>query len=153
MALIQDVVVKPLRVIADERGYLFEMLRSDEPIFEKFGQTYLTAIYPGVVKAWHYHKKQTDHFVCVHGMAKVVLYDDREGSPTRGLVNEYFIGESNMALLVIPRLVWHGMKGIGADVAMIVNTPTEAYSPAEPDEYRKPYDSPDIPYDWALKHG
>ncbi len=79
MALIQGVTVKPLRVIPDERGYLFEMLRSDDPLFQKFGQTYVTAIYPGAIKAWHYHKKQTDHFVCVHGMAKVVLYDDRAG--------------------------------------------------------------------------
>jgi dTDP-4-dehydrorhamnose 3,5-epimerase len=151
--LIDGVTVKPLRVIPDERGYLFEMLRSDEPIFQKFGQTYVTAIYPGVIKAWHYHKKQTDHFVCVHGMAKVVLYDDREDSPTRGLVNEFFMGERNMVLLVIPRLVWHGMKGVGTDTTLIVNTPTEPYSAAEPDEYRKPYDTPDIPYDWALKHG
>ncbi len=153
MPLIDGVTVKPLRVIADERGYLFEMLRSDDPIFQKFGQCYTTAVYPGVIKAWHFHKQQTDHFVCVHGMTKVVLYDDREGSPTRGQVNEFFMGERNMILLVIPNFVWHGMKGIGAEVALIVNTPTEAYNPAEPDEYRLPYDTPDIPYDWALKHG
>ncbi len=153
MPLIHDVVVKPLRVIADERGYLFEMLRSDEPLFQRFGQSYCTAVYKDVVKGWHYHKKQDDHFVCVSGMAKVVLYDDREGSPTRGQVNEFFIGERNMVLLVIPRLVWHGMKGIGEGTALIVNHPTEAYDPKEPDEYRKPYDTPDIPYDWALKHG
>ena len=153
MPMIDGVVVKPLRVISDERGYLFEMLRSDEPLFERFGQSYCTAVYPGVVKAWHYHQKQTDHFVCVHGMPKVVLYDDRKGSPTRGLVNEFFIGERNPVLLVIPRLVWHGMKGIGSETALIVNHPTEPYNPKEPDEYRKPYDSPDIPYDWSLKHG
>src|SRR5450756_46195 len=98
--MIRDVVVKPLRVIPDERGYLFEMLRSDEPLFQKFGQSYCTAIYSGVIKAWHYHKKQDDHFVCVHGMAKIVLYDTREGSPTRGELNEFFIGEKNMVLPV-----------------------------------------------------
>ena len=151
--MIDGVKVKPLRVIADERGYLFEMLRSDEPIFQKFGQSYVTAVYPGVIKGWHMHRKQTDHFVCVHGMAKVALYDDREGSPTKGQVNEFFLGERNMILLVIPPLVYHGMKGIGNDVALIVNTPTEAYNPAEPDEYRLPYDTDRIPYDWSLKHG
>ena len=153
MPLIDGVKVKPLRVIPDERGYLFEMLRSDDPLFQKFGQSYVTAIYPGVVKAWHYHKKQDDHFVCVHGMTKVVLYDDRPGSPTHGVVNEFFMGEKNNILLVIPKLVWHGMKGMATDTALIVNTPTEAYDPADPDEFRKPYDTPDIPYDWALKHG
>lgn len=151
--MIRDVVVKPLRVIPDERGYLFEMLRSDEPLFQKFGQSYCTAIYPGVIKAWHYHKKQDDHFVCVHGMAKIVLYDTREGSPTRGELNEFFIGEKNMVLLVIPKLVYHGMKCMGNDVALIVNTPTEAYQTSDPDEYRLPYDTSEIPYDWAVKHG
>ena len=76
--MIDGVVVQPLRLIPDERGYLMEMLRSDDPVFERFGQSYVTAVYPGVVKGWHYHRKQTDHFVCVHGMAKVVLYDGRE---------------------------------------------------------------------------
>jgi dTDP-4-dehydrorhamnose 3,5-epimerase len=153
MALIEGALVKPLRVIADERGYLFEMLRSDEPLFQRFGQSYCTAVYPGVVKAWHYHQKQTDHFVCVHGMAKVVLYDDRPTSPSRGQVNEFFIGERNPILLVIPPLVWHGMKGMSEGTALIVNHPTEPYNPREPDEYRKPFDSPDIPYDWSIKHG
>ena len=151
--MIDGVKVKALRIHADERGYLFEMLRHDEPLFQKYGQSYVTAVYPGVIKGWHMHRKQTDHFVCVHGMTKVVLYDSREGSPTKGEVNEYFLGERNMILLVIPPLVYHGMKGIGNDTALIVNTPTEAYNPAEPDEYRLPYDTDQIPYDWALKHG
>jgi dTDP-4-dehydrorhamnose 3,5-epimerase len=153
LPLIAGVTVKPLKVHADERGYLFEMLRSDEPLFQKFGQAYTTAVYPGVIKAWHYHKKQDDHFICVHGMTKVVLYDSREGSPTHGVVNEFFMGERNPILLVIPKMVYHGMKGIADDTALIVNIPTESYDPADPDEYRLPYDSPEIPYDWALKHG
>ena len=151
--MIEGVKLKKLNVIPDERGMLVEMMRSDDEDFQRFGQLYMTMVYPGVVKAWHFHKKQTDHFVCVAGMAKVVLYDDREGSPTRGQVNEFFIGEKNMVLLVIPRLVWHGMKGIGEGTALIVNQPTEAYDPKEPDEYRKPYDTPEIPYTWEVKHG
>ena len=65
--MIDGVIVKPLKVIPDERGWLMEMLRADDPFFQKFGQCYLTVVYPGVVKGWHYHKKQTDHFVCVQG--------------------------------------------------------------------------------------
>ncbi len=151
--MIEGVVLKPLRVIPDERGFLMEMLRSDDEIFERFGQAYITACYPQVVKGWHYHRKQTDHFVCVRGMAKVVLYDQRDDSPTRGQVQEFFIGERNPALLKIPPLVMHGFKAIGQEMAMIINFPTELYNYQEPDEYRVPWDSKDIPYDWSLRNG
>ena len=149
--MIEGVKVKKLRVIPDERGYLMEMLRSDWDEYEKFGQVYVTAAYPGVVKAWHYHKSQTDHFVCVHGMAKVVLYDRRDDSPTHRQVNEFFIGERNPCLIKIPPLVVHGFKGIGQDVTLVVNVPTELYNYDEPDELRLPFDTAEIPYDWALK--
>ncbi len=149
--MIEGVKVKKLRVIPDERGYLMEMLRSDWDEYEKFGQVYVTAAYPGVVKAWHYHKSQTDHFVCVHGMAKVVLYDRRDDSPTYRQVNEFFIGERNPCLIKIPPLVVHGFKGIGQDVTLVVNVPTELYNYDEPDELRLPFDTAEIPYDWALK--
>ncbi len=147
--MIDGVHVKPLRIIPDERGFLYEMLRADDPFFQQFGQCYLTAVYPGVVKGWHWHKLQTDHFVCVKGMAKIVLYDRREGSPTFGEVNEFFMGERNLILLVIPCGVLHGMKGIGTETAMIINLPTHSYQHQAPDEYRiDPHDN-DIPYDWG----
>jgi dTDP-4-dehydrorhamnose 3,5-epimerase len=151
--MIDGAVVKPLRVIPDERGFLMEMLRSDDPVFERFGQSYVTACYPGVVKGWHYHRKQTDHFVCVKGMAKVVLYDSREESSTRGQVQEFFMGERNPILLKIPPLVMHGFKAVGTETAMIINFPTELFNYEEPDEFRAPWNSPDIPYDWELKNG
>lgn len=151
--LIQGVQVKRLKWITDERGKLMEMLRSDDPMFQKFGQVYVTTCYPGVVKAWHYHKKQDDNFVVIKGMAKVVLYDDRQGSPTRGLVNEFFAGEDNPVLIHIPRLVIHGFKAYGSEPAHVVNTVTEPYNHEKPDEFRiDPFDN-DIPYDWALKQG
>jgi dTDP-4-dehydrorhamnose 3,5-epimerase len=148
--MIDGVKVRQLKQIHDERGYLMEMLRSDWPEFEKFGQCYLTIAYPGVVKAWHYHKVQTDHFVVVKGTAKVVCYDDREGSPTKGEVNEFFPGERNPMLIKIPRLVVHGFKAIGGEAAYLVNVPTELYSYDEPDEHRLPYDSSEVPYDWTI---
>ena len=153
MKLIEDVKIKQLKVIPDERGWLMEMLRCDDDFYQKFGQVYMTVAYPGVVKGWHYHKKQTDHFIGVHGMVKVVLYDGREGSPTHGLVNEFFLGERNPILLVIPPLVLHGMKGIGDRPGYIINIPTEPYNYADPDEFRvHPHDN-DIPYDWERKDG
>ena len=151
--LIDGVRTKKLKVIPDERGRLMEMLRSDDELFRGFGQAYLTTAYPGVVKAWHYHRLQTDHFVVVRGMMKVVLYDDREGSPTRGEVNEFFLGEHNPTLLQIPPRVLHGFKNIGTEEALVVNLPDRVYDYQQPDEYRTdPHDN-DIPYDWARRDG
>jgi len=151
--MIEGVKVRKLRLIPDERGYLMEMLRSDWEEYDKFGQVYVTAVYPGAVKGWHYHRIQTDHFICVHGMAKVVLYDGREGSPTHGEVNEFFLGDQNAMLLKIPPGVMHGFKGIGQEMALIVNVPTEMYNYEQPDEYRLPAHTDQIPYDWSRKDG
>jgi dTDP-4-dehydrorhamnose 3,5-epimerase len=150
---IDGVMTKSLRVIPDERGRLMEMVRCDDDVFEKFGQVYMTTVNPGVVKAWHYHKIQSDNMVCVKGMLKVVLYDDREDSPSRGEVMEFFIGENNPMLVHIPAKVFHGFKGISVDETMVINTVTEAYNAQTPDEFRiDPHDN-DIPYDWACKDG
>ena len=151
--MIEGVRVRKLHPIPDERGYLMEMLRSDWEEFERFGQVYVTAVYPGVVKGWHYHKIQTDHFICLKGMAKVVLYDGREDSPTHGEVNEFFMGELNPILLKIPPGVMHGFKGISSEMTLIVNVPTELYNYEAPDEYRLPVHTSEIPYDWARKDG
>jgi len=151
--VIQDVQVKPLKVMADERGRLMEMLRSDDPLFKGFGQVYMTAAYPGVVKAWHYHKKQWDHFVCVRGMAKVVLFDAREQSRTRNEINEFFLGDHHPILLQIPPLVYHGFKCVSDCEAIIINCPTECYVYDNPDEFRVDPHRNDIPYDWARKDG
>jgi len=151
--MIEGVKVKDLRVIPDERGRLMEILRRDDDIFKKFGQVYITTAYPGVVKAWHYHKNQIDSFAVVKGMMKVALYDGREDSPTYREVNEFFLGEHNPKLLQIPKMVYHGFKCIGEEEAIVVNIPTEVYNYKNPDEYRvDPYDN-DIPYDWKLKEG
>jgi len=151
--MIEGVKIKKLRVIPDERGRLMEMLRTDDEIFQKFGQAYLTTAYPGAVKGWHYHKKQTDNFAVVSGMMKVALYDGRKDSPTHGEVNEFFIGVHNPILLQIPPFVYHGFKCISQSEALVVNIPTEVYNYDQPDEFRvHPHDN-DIPYDWERKEG
>ena len=151
--MIQGVQVKTLKVIADERGWLMEMLRKDDELYQGFGQVYMTAAYPGVVKGWHYHKLQVDHFVCVKGMMKVALYDSRDDSPTKGEVNEFHIGERNQQLVQIPPLVFHGFKCISEEPALIINTVTQPYNHADPDEFRvHPHDN-DIPYDWSRTDG
>jgi dTDP-4-dehydrorhamnose 3,5-epimerase len=155
--IIEGVAIKNLRVIPDERGWLMEILRCDDTLFKKFGQVYLTTAYPGVVKAWHYHKKQTDNFTCVHGMMKVALYDARKDSPTHKVLMELFSGERNPILISVPPGVYHGFKSIGIDTAYFLSIPTLPYNHQEPDEYRLPADTPEIPYDWGLapglKHG
>jgi dTDP-4-dehydrorhamnose 3,5-epimerase len=151
--MIDGVCVKPLKVIPDERGRLMEILRCDDREFVGFGQIYMTTIYPGIVKAWHYHHKQIDHMAVVKGMMKLVLYDDREGSPTRGEVNEFFVGEHRPILVQIPRGVLHGIKGIGTEEAIVVNLVTEPYNREQPDEFRIEPHSAAIPYQWEVKEG
>ncbi len=155
--MIEGVEVNKLKVVPDERGRLMEILRSDDPAFVKFGQVYMTTNYPGVVKAWHYHKKQTDYVCCVKGMIKLVAYDSRGKSKTKGEINEFFIGDHNPCLITIPPGVYHGWKCISADESVVVNIPTEVYDYKNPDEYRLPPDTKEIPYDWVLdkskKHG
>jgi dTDP-4-dehydrorhamnose 3,5-epimerase len=155
--MIEGVVVRQLKSVVDERGWLMEILRKDWEVFEKFGQVYVTAAYPNVVKAWHMHKRQTDHLACITGMVKLVLYDDRKGSKTKGEINEFVMGEQNFMLVKVPPEVWHGFKVIGQKTALVLNTPTELYDYKTPDEYRLPPDTDKIEYDWKLapwlKHG
>jgi dTDP-4-dehydrorhamnose 3,5-epimerase len=149
--MIQGVRTKPLRLIPDERGRLMEMLRADDELFVKFGQVYMTTAYPGVVKGWHYHKVQIDNFVCVKGMIKLVLYDARQDSPTKGEINEFFIGDHNHLLVQVPAWVYHGFKCVGETEAIIVNCPTEVYRYKDPDEFRAPPHDRSIPYDWSRR--
>ncbi|MEE8449967.1 MAG: dTDP-4-dehydrorhamnose 3,5-epimerase family protein [Thermodesulfobacteriota bacterium] len=150
--LIDGVKVKKLKVNPDERGRLWEILRVDDDLFIRFGQVYATTAYPGVVKAWHYHKLQTDNFSVVKGKACVALYDARKGSPTYGQVNEFIMSQADPSLLQIPNQVYHGFKCLGDEEVIILNCPTEVYHREQPDEYRvDPYDN-DIPYDWAKEH-
>ena len=150
---IAGVKTNPLRLSPDERGWLMEILRADDSeLFARFGQVYVSATYPGVVKAWHYHKVQTDNFACVSGMVKLVLVDTRPGSATEGAVNEFFVGEQNPLLVQVPNLVYHGWKCISEGTAIVVNVPTEPYSYKEPDEFRlDPHGT--LPYDWSRKDG
>jgi dTDP-4-dehydrorhamnose 3,5-epimerase len=151
--LIEGVAVRPASVIPDERGRLGEIMRADDPWFEKFGQVYFTTTYPGVVKAWHYHKTQTDHIYVVRGMLKIALYDGRGDCATAGTVNELYLGEDCRGLLRVPPGVHHGWMCVSESEACVVNVPSEKYDRSHPDEYRTdPHDN-DIPYDWMRKDG
>ena len=147
--LIAGVQIKPLKAIPDERERLTEILRADDPIFERFGQVYVTTAKPGVIKAWHYHKLQADHWVCLAGRALVGLWDDRSGSRTHGLTNEFWMTPEEPFLVKIPVGVYHGFKGSDpSGETMIMNLPTVPYNYAAPDEYRHDPFDPAIPFDW-----
>lgn len=151
--LIQGLAARTAKVIPDERGRLGEIMRADDPWFEKFGQVYFTTTFPGVVKAWHFHKKQTDNFYVIKGMIKLALYDERKDSPTYGSVNQIYLGEHCPAFVRIPPGIQHGWMCIGQTEAYIINIVSEMYNYAEPDEYRTdPHDN-NIPYDWTRKDG
>jgi dTDP-4-dehydrorhamnose 3,5-epimerase len=150
---IHGVKVKALRPIADESGWLMEILRGDDrELFSRFGQVYVSATYSGVVKAWHFHRAQTDNFVCVGGTIKLVLVDTREDSPTQNLVNEFFLGVHSPLLVQVPKLVYHGWKCISPEPSLVINVPDEPYKHDDPDEHRlAPHGT--LPYDWTRKDG
>ncbi len=149
--MIEGVHIRALKQIPDERGKVMHMLRCDDPWFEKFGEIYFSAVYPGVIKGWHLHRRMTLNYAVVAGMIKLVLYDDREGSPTRREVVELFTGEDNYALITIPPGIWNGVKGIGVKPAIVANCASEPHDPEE--IVRLDPLSEEIPYDWTLKHG
>lgn len=146
--MIDGVKVKKLKVIPDERGRLMEILRRDDKEFIDFGQVYMTTAYPEVVKAWHYHKLQTDNFTCVKGRIILGLYDARESSPTKGEVNQFELSLDNPILVQIPKEVYHGFKCVSEEEAIVINTVTRPYSKENPDEYRVDAFDNQIDFDW-----
>ena len=151
--MIDGVRIKQLVRHLDDRGYVMEILRDDDEVFLGFGQVYVSAVFPGIIKAWHCHQRQTDSFCVIRGNAKVGLFDDREGSPTAGEAMAVVCGELKPLVLQIPPLVWHGFMAVGGETAVVLNVPTEHYNPDEPDELRRPLDDPDIPFQWLTEGG
>jgi len=150
--MIEGVTVRRLAPIVDERGELCELLRRDDPLFERFGQLYYTAVKPGYVKAWHRHERQTDVMVAAAGPVRVAMYDARPESPTRGAVFDLVAGRGDPALIRIPPGVVHGFCAATDEIAVLLNVPTEPYDRGSPDEIRiDPFDN-EIPYDWRA-HG
>jgi dTDP-4-dehydrorhamnose 3,5-epimerase len=147
--LIAGVRVVPLRRIPDERGTILHMLRADDPHFIEFGEIYFTTIYRAAIKGWHRHADMTLNYACPWGRVKLVMYDDREGSPTRGVLMELFLGPDDYSLVVIPPMVWNGMKGMD-DVSLIANCATHPHDPARTERSDPFADA--IPYDWGVKN-
>ena len=150
--MIEGVLVQPLRQIPDERGKVMHMLRASDPHFQGFGEIYFSMVYPGAVKAWHLHQRMVLNYAVPHGRIKMVLFDAREGSRTRGELQELFLGPDHYCLVQVPAGVWNGFKGIGVESALVANC---ASIPHDPDEIVRmdPFQNDVIRYDWSLRHG
>ena len=155
--MIDGVKIKKLRVHKDipdtnnpdeKPGHLMEVLRADEGLLTKFGQTTFTVVYPGTIKAFHWHKKQDDLWFFAAGRAMVVLHDLREGSPTYGTTQTILADENDPQLILIPVGVAHGFKALGAHPVLLFYHTTEPYNPAAPDEERIPHDDSRIGFKW-----
>jgi dTDP-4-dehydrorhamnose 3,5-epimerase len=146
---IEGVRFVPLRRIPDERGTIYHMLRRTDEHFLEFGEIYFTSIYRDVVKGWHRHRDMTLNYACIVGRIKLVLYDDRPGSPTRGTLVERFLGPDDYSLAIIPPGVWNGMKGM-TETAVVANCATHPHDPSRT-ERLDPFGG-EIPYDWAVRH-
>jgi dTDP-4-dehydrorhamnose 3,5-epimerase len=147
---IEGLQVIPLRRIPDERGTIMHMLRRTDPHFIEFGEIYFSTVYRDVVKGWHRHRDMTLNYACVFGRVKVVVYDDREESPTRGALREIFLGPDNHSLVIIPPELWNGFKGLSNPFSIVANCCTHPHDPARSDRL-DPLEN-EIPYDWAVRH-
>jgi len=149
--MIDGVKIIPLKQINDERGKIMHMLKSTDEHFTQFGEIYFSCAWPGTIKAWHIHKSMTLNNAVISGRAKLVLYDDRNDSPTKGELMELFIGEDNYSLVQIPPGILNGYKAFGDKLVILANCATEPHDPNEI-LYIDPFNN-DIPYNWELKQG
>lgn len=150
--MIAGVKIKQLKIFPDDRGFLTEIIKQGDEVFANIKQTTYTETYPGVIKAFHWHRKQTDVWFVAKGMAQVVLYDLREDSSTHKETNIFYLGEKNPRVLLIPPGVSHGYKVLGNEPVGLFYHATEVYDPENLDEERIAFDSPEIGFDWRTKN-
>ena len=119
--MIHDVKITPLKILSDSRGSVMHMMRNDSKIFESFGEIYFSTIFKDSIKAWHLHKESTLNYVCIKGAVKLVLFDERPESPTKGKYQEINLSPGNYFLVTIPPNIWNGFKGLHEPESIIAN--------------------------------
>jgi dTDP-4-dehydrorhamnose 3,5-epimerase len=149
--MIEGVKIIPLRQIVDERGKIMHMLKATDLYFLGFGEIYFSCAWPDTIKAWHIHRTMTVNNAVISGRAKLVMYDLRRESSTKGELQEVFLGEDNYCLVQIPPGIANGYKAYGDKLVILANCATEPHDPQE--MLRLEPSSPEIPYDWTLRHG
>src|SRR5438067_9223495 len=148
--LIADVQVRPFAIWPDDRGYFLEVARFAQGLVAEFpaSSTQVSAAlnYPGIIKAFHYHKFQTDYWVPAAGLLQVALVDLRRGSRTYAAKNTFYVGALRPWHLSIPPGVAHGYKVIGEQPSVLIYITNRTYNPK--DEGRIPYNDSSIAYEW-----
>lgn len=145
--LIDGVRVREVKNVPKDTGVLVEIYRRDWRLDEGgVDQVFQVTLFPGAFSAWHTHRVTTDRLFANHGQLKIVLYDERPESPTRGRINEFRFGTARPALVVVPPGVWHGVQNLGHEVASVLNVVDRAYAYEDPDHWRLPADTAQIPY-------
>jgi dTDP-4-dehydrorhamnose 3,5-epimerase len=148
--LVDGVIVHSIRPQEDERGEVVEIWNLDWPGFDDpVVHAYKVVTRPGKARAWQMHLQQDDRVLVSRGRLRFGLYDDREGSPTRGLLNVFTLSDHQRAIVRIPRGVWHGVQNVGEGEAEFINFPTRRYDYADPDKYRLPLRNDLIPFDFS----
>jgi dTDP-4-dehydrorhamnose 3,5-epimerase len=148
---IDGVTVREVLHVPRDHGVITEMFRPEwDPSGLPVVQIYQSRLFAGALGAWSCHQRSTDRLFVSEGHVKIVLYDDRNGSSTRGRLMELHAGDARPCLVVVPPGIWHGLQSLGNIDALVLNFPTEAYNYGDPDHYRLPHDSPEIPYAWKL---
>lgn len=148
--LIEGVFLHEVRHVPRDHGVITEMFRPEwDPAGSPVAQIYQSRLFPGALGAWSCHAKNTDRLFVNNGLVKIVLYDARPDSRTHGLINEFHAGDVRPSLLIVPPFVWHGLQNLGPCDALVLNFPTRPYIYEDPDHYRLPHDTAEIPYSWA----
>ena len=147
--MIDGVKIVPLKKIPDERGTIMHGVRNDN-ILNPFGEVYFKKLYFGVSNAWHVHESLILNYICISGMIKLVLFDMRENSPTKGELQEIFFGDDNYCMVHIPPGIANGSKGMTDPHAIMCNVASEPHNSGIKYLRIDPH-SGEIPYDWARK--
>ncbi|NCO23298.1 spore coat protein [bacterium (Candidatus Moisslbacteria) CG02_land_8_20_14_3_00_36_53] len=150
--MINGVKIKEVKRHFDDRGFFAEVVKFGEETFKEIKQTSYTETYPGVIKAFHWHKRQYDIWSPVRGSMRIVLYDLREDSPTYQETQVIYAGEDNFLVVLIPPYVAHGYQVLGTEKVGLFYHTTEAYDPKNPDEERLPFNDSKIGFDWETKN-
>ena len=144
--MIHDVKITPLKIISDNRGKVIHMLRTDSQVFEKFGEIYFSTIYHQSIKGWHLHKESTLNYVCIKGKVKLVLFDNRKESSTKGVYQELILSPEDYFLVTIPPNIWNGFKGLDKNESIIANCLTLPHN--EKEMIRKDHFDKSFNYNW-----
>jgi len=144
---IEKLEIFPLKKIADERGMVLHMIKNSSPYFSKFGEIYFSIVNPGIIKGWKFHKEMTQYFAVPSGEMKLVFFDDREGSATRGNIKEIILGLDNYYLVKVPPQIWYAFQAISSTAALMANCADRPHDPLE--SITKEIGTTEIPYTWS----